>query len=160
MGTSTDRAYRIVSIGVRPNTYIRLDGSSLMRGNLNVGNYRITNLMSPDNNTDEANKEYVDRHLHHSGGTMSRDMSMGGSKITNLAAPTATGDTANKAYVDIHVLPLTEETMAENIYMNSYMITNLSSPHNASDSTNKFGLDGHMHKSGGVMTCNTDMIEW
>ena len=45
------------------STYLRLNGSSAMTGNLNIGNNNITNLYNPSNPTDAANKSYVDTEI-------------------------------------------------------------------------------------------------
>ena len=39
---------------------VKLDGSTMMTGNLDVGNHKIINLDNPSTGTDAANKQYVD----------------------------------------------------------------------------------------------------
>lgn len=41
-------------------TYLTLDGSRPMSGNLNMNSHTITGAVAPSNNTDVANKKYVD----------------------------------------------------------------------------------------------------
>ena len=49
------------------SNYLKLDGTALMTGNLNMDNHRITNLyMDPTSKTDATNKEYVDNLMRHS----------------------------------------------------------------------------------------------
>ena len=40
--------------------YLHVDGSNKMTNNLNMNNNRITNLTTSTDNTDAANKKYVD----------------------------------------------------------------------------------------------------
>lgn len=41
-------------------TFLKLDGSRAMNGNLNIGSNAIINLKSPENKNDAANKEFVE----------------------------------------------------------------------------------------------------
>lgn len=51
-----------VILGQTPNTnnLLPLDGSKAMTGDLNLNNHKITNVATPTNNSDVANKSYVD----------------------------------------------------------------------------------------------------
>ena len=42
------------------NNLLPLDGSKAMTGDLNLNNHKITNVATPTNNNDVANKSYVD----------------------------------------------------------------------------------------------------
>lgn len=75
-----------------------------LTGDLVMGGNKITELASPEDETDATNKAYVDSGiataLPKSGGTMTGNLKMNGNAITGVATPAATTDAANKAYVD------------------------------------------------------------
>lgn len=97
----------------------------------------IKGLAEPTEDSEAANKKYVDEHagvsgdfLPLAGGTMSGPIAMGGSKITGAADPTDAQDVATKKYVDEHggsgdYLPLAGGTMGGNINMSGHKITGL-----------------------------------
>ena len=60
----------------------------------------ITGLSVPAENSQAANKEYVDLMLPKSGGEMNGALGMGWNKINGLAAPEDSADAATKGYVD------------------------------------------------------------
>jgi len=72
--------------------------------NINANNNKITNLQTPTNGTDAANKNYVDGvgalKLDLAGGTMSGAINMGSYPINNIETPSFDTDAANKLYVD------------------------------------------------------------
>ena len=56
--------YVMSSINQLPNLYLSLQGTSQMRGNLQMNNNRINGLNNPPSSDDEAaNKKYVDSHV-------------------------------------------------------------------------------------------------
>lgn len=86
-----------------------------MTGLINMGGQKITNLGNPTENTDAANKIFVDTafqelesainqelltYLPLKGGTMVGAIDMGDYKITSLSTPTDDTDAATKNYVD------------------------------------------------------------
>ena len=86
-----------------------------MTGPINMGSQKITNIGNPTENTDVANKIFVDTafqtlesemgttlagYLQLKGGTMSGVLSMGGHYIQNLEDPQTDDDAATKGYVD------------------------------------------------------------
>ena len=89
-----------------------------MTGPINMGSQKITNIGNPTENTDVANKIFVDTafqtlesemgttlagYLQLKGGTMSGVLDMGGHSIQNVQDPQADDDAANKAYVDSQI---------------------------------------------------------
>ena len=48
---------------VDTSSFVKLDGSRAMTGNLNMYNYKIENLNTPTNFTDAVNKQYIDETL-------------------------------------------------------------------------------------------------
>lgn len=86
-----------------------------MTGPINMGSHKITNIGNPTENTDVANKIFVDTafqtlesemgttlagYLQLKGGTMSGVLDMGGHYIQNVEDPQADDEAANKGYVD------------------------------------------------------------
>lgn len=70
-------------------------------GAINASSSVISNVTTPSNAHEAANKAYVDSNfLADAGGTMSGSIAMGTNKITGLGDPTANQDAATKAYVD------------------------------------------------------------
>ena len=86
-----------------------------MTGPIDMGSQKITNIGNPTENTDAANKIFVDTafqtlesemgttlagYLQLKGGTMSGVLSMGGHYIQNIETPQTDDEAANKGYVD------------------------------------------------------------
>lgn len=86
-----------------------------MTGPINMGSQKITNIGNPTENTDVANKIFVDTafqtlesemgttlagYLQLKGGTMSGVLDMGGHYIQNIETPQTDDEAANKGYVD------------------------------------------------------------
>lgn len=74
-------------------------------GNINFDSAsKITNLASPTDSADAANKTYVDVQdsfkVNKSGDTMSGNLNMGSFRISDLSSPAVGSDAANKTYVD------------------------------------------------------------
>ena len=141
---------------IKANILSSKDGESAISlfNQLNANGQSIYGLPAPTDDTEAANKLYVDNvsndKLPLAGGTMSGSINMNGSQlqnslladatldsnldanglnITNLATPTNGGDATNKTYVDGQVataLPLTGGTMTGNIdFLGPHGITNL-----------------------------------
>lgn len=86
-----------------------------MTGPINMGGQKITNVGNPTENTDVANKIFVDTafqtlesemgttlagYLQLKGGTMTGVLDMGGHYIQNVETPQTDDEAANKGYVD------------------------------------------------------------
>lgn len=74
------------------------DGSK--EEHISGGNTTIVQVANPVNNTDAANKQYVDTKVAKSGDTMSGNLNMGGFSVKGVATPTENGDAVNKSYAD------------------------------------------------------------
>ena len=141
--------------------YLPLKGGT-MTGILSLGNYKITEVGTPQADTDATNKTYVDdavqtlssqinnslaNYLLLSGGTMTGAINMGNFKITSVATPTDTSDATNKQYVDsaISSAPYLNTSgatpMAGNLNMATNKVTNLGTPTDASDAVTKSYVD-------------------
>lgn len=133
-----------------------------MTGPINMGGQKITNLGNPTENTDAANKIFVDTafqelesavnqelltYLPLKGGTMVGAIDMGDYKITSLSTPTDGTDAANKTYVDnaISGAPYLNTSgvtpMAGNLNMANHLISNLVNPSNPQDAATKNYVD-------------------
>ena len=66
-GEAVNKRYVDSEIAKIPNIdlshYLKKDGSDSMAGNLNMDNHMITNVKTPINDNDVANKGYIDNHL-------------------------------------------------------------------------------------------------
>ena len=94
------------------NDYMKLDGSKVMTGTLNMNNNRITNLPSPHLSTEPATKDYVTTVMNHlpslfldrqGKSSMLGNLNMNNHLIQNVKDPDNTDDCANKKYVDSQI---------------------------------------------------------
>lgn len=126
---SLDKGY--ISFDIAGTRVLSLYGSAI-----NAVNHRIQNVSTPQDNTDAANKQYVDTavsgvqtnidtvsgtvddildgteslsYLPDNGGTLTGALNMGNNKITMGATPTETTDVTNKGYVDGVVKVVSDE---------------------------------------------------
>ena len=166
-----------VTVGEIPTdtpTYGILSNSDLLfiaNGNINLANsnageaLKITNVATPTNANDAANKAYVDNAVSGAGGgdflangsvPATGDFNMNNHKITNLSAPTEYEDATNKEYVDSKVrsagngkfLPLTGGTVTGSVSMSNNKITSLGSPTIGTDAANKAYVDNAVSGAG------------
>lgn len=135
-----------------------------MTGPLNMSNNSITNVKSPENTQDAANKQYVDSavqtvsdtvagldgtYLALSGGTMEGNISMGNFNISSSHTPSANTDLVNKQYVDSQFSGAgTGDFMASgavpmtgDLQMGGHRIVNLDEPSQATDAATKSYVD-------------------
>ena len=95
------------------NDYMKLDGSKVMTGTLNMNNNRITNLPSPYLSTEPATKDYVTTVMNHlpslfvdrqGKSKMLGNLQMDGNRITGLTnSPNDDDEATNKKYVDSQI---------------------------------------------------------
>ena len=95
------------------NSYLKLDGTSQMQGNLQMNNNRITNLPDPQLNDEAGTKNYVTISMNHlpslfldRQGTskMLGDLQMNDHRITGLTnLPNNDYEATNKKYVDENI---------------------------------------------------------
>jgi hypothetical protein len=88
----TEIVEKVIYVETKP------DGSK--EEHISGGNTTIVQVANPVNNTDAANKQYVDTKVAKSGDTMSGNLNMGGFNIKGVATPTENGDAVNKSYAD------------------------------------------------------------
>ena len=99
------------TLGFTDLKYLHLAGTNKMTNNLNMDNKSIIHLRPPTNDTDAANKKYVDDnsstapdlspYLKKDGTIpMTGDFNVAGHKIINLKTPTLDSDATTKEYVD------------------------------------------------------------
>lgn len=165
-----------VTVGEIPTdtpTYGILSNSDLLfiaNGNINLANHdgealKITNVATPTDSNDAANKQYVDNAISSAGGgdflangsvPATGDFNMNNHKITNLSAPTEYEDATNKEYVDSKVrsagngkfLPLTGGTVTGSVSMSNNKITSLGNPTIGTDAANKAYVDNAVSGAG------------
>jgi hypothetical protein len=84
-------------------TKLNLSGGT-MSGNVNMGQFNITDLSDPSDDNDAATKKYTDTalatKLDLTGGDMLGNINMGGAKVRGIGEPSADEDAATKIYVD------------------------------------------------------------
>ena len=95
------------------NDYMKLDGSKVMTGTLNMNNNRITNLPSPHLSTEPATKDYVTTVMNHlpslfvdrqGKSKMLGNLDINQHKIINAIEPTDDLDVSNKLYTDNQII--------------------------------------------------------
>ena len=101
-------------------SFVHLDGSEAMTGNLDMGDHSIQKVGEPVNSDDVATKNYVDTEIGYIStpflklnGTraMTGVLNMNDHKISNLKMPELNTDAANKQYIDhSHVSPSGQQT--------------------------------------------------
>lgn len=155
-------------------TYGIMSNSDLIliaNGNINLANsnaaeaLKITNVATPTNANDAANKAYVDNAVSGAGGgdfmangsiPATGDFNMNNHKITNLSVPTEDKDVTNKSYVDSKVnsagngkfLPLAGGTLTGSVSMSNNKITSLGNPTIGTDAANKAYVDNAVSGAG------------
>ena len=117
-GSATSRKYVDRKLGAKAdrndlNGYLKLDGTSQMRGNLQMNNNRITNLPDPQLNDEAATKHYVTISMNYlpslfldrqENSKMLGNLQMNDHRITGLTNPPNNDDeAANKKYVDDNI---------------------------------------------------------
>ena len=93
--------------------YMKLDGSKVMTGTLNMNNNRITNLPTPHLSTEPATKDYVTTVMNHlpslfvdrqGKSKMLGNLDINQHKIINVIEPTDDLDVSNKLYTDNQII--------------------------------------------------------
>ena len=110
--------------------YLKVDGSNMMTGDLNMNNHKIMNLEKAVNDNDAVNKKYVyNNFIARESGLLNGNLNANQYKIENLKLPTTIGDAVNKQYCDDNFLKVGGgNTMLAILDMNNNQITNLSQP--------------------------------
>lgn len=106
-------------------TYLKLDGSRHMTGDLNMDMHRITGVANPTENYNAANKKYVDTSLTEylkldGSSLMTGDLNMGNNRIIGVAYPTTSFDATSKGYVDNRIEKKVEEAKSDLVYESFY----------------------------------------
>ena len=117
-GEATNKKYVDIQLNDKANkndlnSYLKLDGTSQMQGNLQMNNNRITNLPDPQLNDEAATKIYVTISVNHlpslfldRQGTskMLGNLQMNDHRITGLTnLPNSDDEATNKKYVDTNI---------------------------------------------------------
>ena len=140
------------------SVFLKLDGTRLMTGNLDMNNKRIFNLPNPTGPKQPLPLAYGDlAYLHVDGSnTMTNHLNMNNKKIINLVAPTNNSDAVPKKYVDDNLSNqdfssfLKKDgsvTMTSDLDIGGHKIINLEDPASDSDAASKKYVDGHLHQT-------------
>ena len=140
------------------SVFLKLDGTRIMTGNLNMNNNRIYNLPNPNGSKQPIPLAYGDlAYLRVNGSNMmTNHMNMNNKKITNLQTPTNVTDAATKKYVDDKSKPQDlspfikkdgSDSMTGNLNMSGHKIINLENPASDNDAVNKIYMSNHLHSA-------------
>ena len=144
---------------VDDSVFLKLDGTRVMTGNLNMNNNRIFNLPNPTGSKQPIPLAYGDlAYLHVDGSNiMTNHLNMNNKKITNLHTPTNVTDAATKKYVDdkstnpqdlsTYLKNNGSDLMTGNLNMSGHKIINLEDPVSDNDAVNKIYMSNHLHSA-------------
>ena len=138
------------------SVFLKLDGTRLMTGNLNMDNNRIFNLPAPNGDNQPTPLAYTElAYLQVDGSNkMTNNLNMDNKKIIKLLTPTNDTDAAAKKYVDDKstsqdLSPFSKKDgsvpMTKSLNMDGNKITNLEDPASDNDAANKKYVDDHLH---------------
>jgi hypothetical protein len=140
--------------------FIRRDGSLNMLADLDLNNFKITNIAAPIAGTDAARKTDVDSlsttinndFIRRDGtNTMQANLDMDSNQLTNLPAPISGNDATRKSYVDTNFLKLNGgNPMQADLDMDGFKIVDLGAPTNPNDATRKTYVDSNFLKLDGT----------
>lgn len=145
----------IAGVGVTLDNYVKRDGSLALTGNLSGGGFLLTDVGTPIDSTDAANKNYVDQSLSlyfklDGSQALSGNLNASGFTLTNVNSPSNDGDAANKLYVDSSILDINlspyfkrdgSNSPTADINFDGHKIINLHTPQNSGDAANKEYVD-------------------
>ena len=146
--------------------YLKVNGSDMMYGNLNMNENKIINILDPTNEQDCVNKRYLESQLDYLKRNGSKDMTfnlnMNNHKIINLKNYDSNNandsDVPNIKYVKDEISKLSSiDTsnflkkdgsiqMEGNLNLNNHKITDSRLPSNNQDLTNKKYVDDEIKK--------------
>ena len=140
------------------SVFLKLDGTRLMTGNLNMNNKRIINLPAPTGSKQPIPLAYGDlAYLHVDGSNMmTNHMNMNNKKIINLITPTNNTDAVPKKYVDDSITNQDFTSffkkdgsiaMTSDLNISGHKIINLEDPTSDSDATTKKYVDDNLHQT-------------
>ena len=121
----TEDRTRLTALEKLQPTYLKLDGSRSMTGDLNMDIHRITGVADPTENYNAANKKYVDTSLTEylkldGSKSMTGDLNMNSHRITGVSSPSANTDVSNKKYVNDRVDYGISRAKTDNVYESFY----------------------------------------
>ena len=143
---------------VDDSVFLKLDGTRLMTGNLNMNNKRILNIQNPTGGNQPVPLAYSDiAYLKVDGSnSMTNNLNMNNKRIVNLITTNDT-DAETKKYVDDKstnpqdLSPFFKKDgskpMTGNLNLNGNKIFNLEDPTSDNDAVNKKYVDGHLHSA-------------
>ena len=137
------------------SVFLKLDGTRLMTGHLNMNNNRIVNIPTPNANNQPTPLAYTDlAYLKVDGSnSMTNNLNMDNKKIINLITPINNSDAAPKKYVDDRISNqnftsfLKKDgsiSMTSDLNVSGHKIINLEDPASDSDAANKKYVDDHV----------------
>ena len=136
------------------SVFVKLDGSRLMTGNLNMDNNRKFNLPLPTRSKQPTTVAFTDLKYLHIDGTsaMGGNLNINNESLIHLRPLTSDTDEANEKYVDDSI-PNTSSflkkdgsvTMTGDLNIDDHKIANLKTPTSNSDAATKSYIDSLIH---------------
>ena len=135
---------------VDTSSFLKLDGTRKMTGNLDMDNNRIYNLPAPASPKQPTPLSFTDLKYLHVGGTnkMTNNLNMDNKKIINLRIPTNDTDGATKKYVDDSISNTSSfikkdgsVSMTSNLNLGNKKIVGLTTPVSNTDAATKKYVD-------------------
>ena len=149
------------------STFLNIDDTKSVTGNLNMANKKIVSLSAPSNNNDAATKKYVDENkvngsvfLKFDGSRkMTGNLDMNNKRIINLPNPTSSDQAVNLDFLGGKVLFLDgRSAMHSELKMGGNRITGLNAtPLNSQEATSKHCVDTTFCKRDGTVALTGDL---
>jgi hypothetical protein len=153
----TEPAEDVLTRSIGDNTYVKIDGTSVMGGGLDMGRFGIKNVRDPTLGSDVSTKVYIDRPIAlltikvieitnkfteitnsvvklDGSSIMAGTLDMGRNSIKNVRDPVVGNEVATKGYVDCNTAwNVRYGGVTADINMQQHKLTNLPEPRNNQD---------------------------
>ena len=141
--------------------YLKVDGSNMMTGDLNMNKQRVENMLDPVDEQDAVNKRYLESELsdylkRNGQSPMTFDLNMNNHRIRNVKhydpATNSLQDVPNIKYIQDNFISSSLGILTGNLNAGSNRIFFLGNPVDGSDAINKQYADSNFLNISGVST--------